>query len=360
MSSSSANKIVVTDSSPASQQQVAALKALPPFELAEAYASADFEIPNLYELLCDIFSSSKQRLSPAGYGRLVKHIINSKLYNAQTGKGIFEVADAHYNLGNSLFECMLDPSMSYTCGYWERALTLEQSQSAKLDLCCRKLQLKPGMRVLDIGCGWGNFARFAAQRYQVHVTGLTISEEQARYARENCTGLPVDIEIRDYRDELGTYDRVVSIEMIEAVGKRNLPIFFESARRCLKDNGLFLLQAISAESVSSRSKPYTDDFYMWLVKYIFPNGYVPTLSELHFPCSNEFVIEHLENFGLDYTKTLLAWERNFSAAWPTISKYYDEPFRRRWRVYLLGCAALFSLRITQLYQVLYRRVASAA
>lgn len=331
------------------------LNQLGPFEFAESYAHGKYEVPQLFEHMCALFSRTQQRLSIAGYFRLIRHFIGATFGNAQTGKRIFEVADAHYNLGNSLFSLMLDESMSYTCGYWNQATTLNQAQIAKLDLCCRKLDLKPGMQVLDIGCGWGNFAQYASQHYGVHVTGLTISKEQASLAKTRCSGLPVEILVSDYRDINKTFDRIVSIEMIEAVGKRNLPTFFSCVERCLKDDGLFLLQAISAETLSRRSTPFTDDFYMWLVKYIFPNGYVPTLSELYAPCSTGFVIEDLHNFGPDYTKTLLAWEQNFIKAWSKLSHTYDERFRRRWRTYLLGCAALFELRLVNLYQVVYSK-----
>jgi cyclopropane-fatty-acyl-phospholipid synthase len=213
--------------------------------------------------------------------------------------------------------------------------------------------LRPGMRVFDIGCGWGNFAHYAASKYGVQVVGLTVSKEQALIARERCAGLPVEIVVEDYRNYSGIFDRVVSIEMIEAVGRKNIADFFAMVRRCLAKRGLFGLQVIAAEICTRNSSPILDQYILWLQKRIFPNGYLPNLAHLCAPDSEGFIIEDLQNFSSDYAKTLAEWSTRFQAAWPTLEAKYGEPFRRMWLYYLHGCEAMFRTRLVQLYQVVY-------
>jgi cyclopropane-fatty-acyl-phospholipid synthase len=328
------------------------------YGLGETYINGLWSVEPLDEFLFKIFRSDStgfRRFNPYILGYLLKE----KIFNSQKLRA-FEIADRHYNLGNDLFSAMLDTSMTYTCGYWQNAGNLAQAQEAKLELICAKLQLNRGMRVLDIGCGWGNFAHYAATRHGVHVTGLTVSDAQAEYARKRCQGLPVEIHIQDYRSYEGSFDRVVSIEMIEAVGKRNLPVFFDVVHRSLKSGGLFLLQAISAETVSLRSPILLDQYIMWILKHIFPNGYLPKMDELMDPAKDRFVLEDVHGFGPDYDRTLLAWESNFVREWPKLAGKFDEEFKRMWRFYLLGCAALFRARMVQVYQLVYSKAGSSS
>ena len=324
------------------------------YGLGESYIEGLWNAERLDDLMFRLITQQEaagSHLSP----RLAAHALMEKFLNPQRGAGVFEVADRHYNLGNDLFEVMLDSTMTYTCGYWKEARTLDAAQTAKLDLSCRKLKLEKGMRVLDIGCGWGNFAKFAADRFGVSVVGVTVAKEQASLARERCNGLPVEIVLKDYREIDGKFDRVVSLEMNEAVGRKNLDAFFEVAHRSLEPHGLFLLEVISCETFSSNSSIYMDQFIMWLAKYIFPNGYLPNMEELSRPCRNLFVMEDLHNFGADYDRTLQEWETNFELGWPKLHGQYDEAFRRRWRFYLAGCAAVFRARMVQLYQIVYSK-----
>jgi len=328
------------------------------YELGEAYIRGEWNSANLSELLYRIVS--RDHSIPVSYSKLSARFITSylgdRLRNAQIGQGAYEVAKRHYDLGNDLFEAMLDrDTMTYTCGYWKGARTLEEAQTAKIDLLCRKLGLQPGMRVLDIGCGWGNFARYAASKYGVHVVGLTVSKEQAALARQRCVGLPVEIVLEDYRNYSGSFDRVVSIEMIEAVGRKNIPEFFAMVGRCLEKQGLFGLQVIAAEIFTRRSSPILDQYILWLQKRIFPNGYLPNLGHLCAPDSEGLVIEDLHNFSADYARTLAEWSKRFQAAWPTLEKKYGEPFRRMWLYYLHGCEAMFRNRLVQLYQIVYSK-----
>ena len=234
--------------------------------------------------------------------------------------------------------------MIYSCGYWQDAADLEQAQRDKLDLICRKLDLHKGERLLDIGCGWGGMAQFAAEYYQVEVTGITVSKEQMKLAQARCHGLPVTFELCDYRDLRGRYDKIVSIGMFEHVGPKNYPVYFDTVRNLLEDNGLFLLHTIGA----SRTSPFCDP---WVDRYIFPNGHLPSARQLAEVLENRFLIEDWHNFGLDYDRTLMAWWERFSAAWPQLQARYDQRFYRMWKYYLLSCAGMFRARQGQLWQL---------
>jgi cyclopropane-fatty-acyl-phospholipid synthase len=239
---------------------------------------------------------------------------------------------------------MLDSSMSYSCAYWARADNLEQAQRDKLDLICRKLELKPGEHLLEIGCGWGGLARHAATHYGVRVTGVTVSREQRKLALERCAGLPVDIQLLDYRAVQGHYDKAVSVGMFEHVGTKNYPAYFETAHRVLKEDGLFLLHTIGSHTTSNRVDP-------WIDRYIFPNGKLPSAMELAAHVEGLFLIEDWHNFGPDYDRTLMAWWKEFEAAWPRLSGKYDERFHRMWKYYLHCCAGFFRSRQGQLWQL---------
>ncbi|MEK7509091.1 MAG: cyclopropane fatty acyl phospholipid synthase [Patescibacteria group bacterium] len=255
------------------------------------------------------------------------------------------VGTRHYDVGNDLFERMLDPHMMYSCAYYGRgAANLNDAQEDKLRLTCEKLQLARGMRVLDIGCGWGGFARFAAERYGVEVVGLTISEEQAVLAREWCKGLPVSILFKDYRElppEIGLFDRIVSIGMFEHVGPKYYRIYMEIAEKHLKERGLFLLHSIGGHGCDP-----------WFNKYIFPGGVLPAEDQIRASLKGLFHIWDWHNFGRDYDPTLLAWYANFERAWPELQEKYGERFFRMWRYYLLGMAGGFRAEEVKLWQIL--------
>lgn len=274
--------------------------------------------------------------------------LQARLVNLQSLSRAWQVGRKHYDLGNDLFEAMLDPYMAYSCGYWANATTLETAQEAKLDMVCRKLGLQPGMRLLDIGCGWGSLMRFAAERYGVSCVGLTVSREQAAWGAEKARGLPVRFELTDYREfnvaGQERFDRIASIGMFEHVGHRNYDAYFAMARRSLVDDGLFLLHTIGKKFAGTPIDP-------WIERYIFPNGALPSLSELARASEPHFVTEDWHNFGGDYDRTLMAWHERFEQAWPRLRERYDERFRRMWRYYLLSCAGSFRARDNQLWQV---------
>ena len=281
--------------------------------------------------------------------RLLFHILIGKLINLQTKQRAFEVGEKHYDLGNDLFTQMLDSSMTYTCGYWKNANTLEEAQLAKLELVCQKLMLRPGMRVLDIGCGWGAWAKYAATKYGVEVVGVTISVEQAKYAQQSCQGLPVDIRVQDYRDVNESFDRIVSLGMFEHVGHLNYETYMQLVHHCLKgDDGLFLLHTIGSNQTVYRSDE-------WISKYIFPNGMLPSIAQIGKTTEKLFIMEDWHNFGVDYDKTLMAWQENFTKNWDNLKSQYDERFYRMWNYYLLSCAGGFRAREMQLWQIVFSK-----
>jgi cyclopropane-fatty-acyl-phospholipid synthase len=270
------------------------------------------------------------------------------LLNLQTARRAGEVGRRHYDIGNDLFQKMLGRRMVYSCGYWREADDLNAAQEAKLDLVCRKLGLRPGMRVLDIGCGWGEALEFAARRYGISGVGVTISREQADHARRLCAGLPVEIRLQDYRELHERFDRVFSIGMFEHVGVRNYRVYFEVARRCLLDDpatggGLFLLHCIG----SNRSQRHTDP---WIGRYIFHNSMLPSAAQIAESLEGQFVIEDWHGFGTDYDRTLQAWRSNIDASWDALPGY-DERFRRMWHFYLAASMATFRTRRAQLWQL---------
>jgi cyclopropane-fatty-acyl-phospholipid synthase len=274
--------------------------------------------------------------------------LKARLSNLQSVPRAFQVGEHHYDIGNDLYQLMLDARMIYSCAYWQGAEDLDGAQERKLDLICRKLHLTPGQRLLDIGCGWGGMARFAAERYGVEVVGVTISSEQLLLAREVCRGLPVEIRLQDYRSLHEPFDRIVSIGMFEHVGYRNYRTFMTVADRCLKSDGLFLLHTIACNV----SKTVIDP---WLGRYIFPNGMLPSAVQISKASEGIFMIEDWHNFGPDYDRTLMAWWRNFEDAWPQLAPRYGERFYRMWRYYLLCCAAAFRARTNQLWQIVFSK-----
>jgi len=267
----------------------------------------------------------------------------ARVFNPQDASSAFRNGQAHYDIGNDLYRAMLDPRMVYTCAYWKDAQDLASAQEAKLDLVCRKIGLKPGDRILDIGCGWGSFLKFAAERYGAEGVGITVAEEQVKLGRELCAKLPIEIRLQDYRDVREEFDHVVSLGMFEHVGRKNYRTYMQAAARCLKGGGLFLLHTIGTRNSGTRFDP-------WMDTYIFPHATLPSMKEIGAAAEGSFVIEDWHNFGPDYDLTLMAWRENFERAWSRL-KGYDERFRRMWNYYLMASAGSFRARSNQLWQI---------
>ncbi|MCL0096872.1 cyclopropane fatty acyl phospholipid synthase [Thermodesulfovibrionales bacterium] len=271
-------------------------------------------------------------------------VLIAKLFNLQRPSRAFQIGQRHYDIGNDLYQSMLDKRLIYSCAYWKNASTLDEAQEAKLDLVCRKLKLQPGMRVLDIGCGFGGTAKFAAERYGVEVVGITVSKEQAKFGKRLCRKLPVEIHLQDYRNIEGVFDRILSVGMFEHVGHKNYATYMRVVSRCLKRDGLFLLHTIGGNRSGVKIEP-------WLERYIFPNSMLPSAKQICTAIEGLFVIEDWHNFGADYDKTLMHWFRNFHENWNDLKESYGERFYRMWKYYLLSCAGSFRARINQLWQI---------
>lgn len=310
--------------------------------VGEAYMDGWFDSPRLDEFLTRaVRSSIDTRLSSLHEWWLA---LKALIINVQTPQRSLTVGEKHYDVGDDLYTRMLDPRMIYSCAYWVRAASLADAQEHKLDLICRKLGLRPGMRVLDIGCGWGGAAEFAAERYGVEVVGVTISRNQAALARERCKRLPVDIRFQDYRSVEGKFDRIYSIGMFEHVGTRNHRAFFETTRRLLARDGLMLLHTIGNRRALQANDP-------WIEKYIFPNSKIPCRADIDRASDGLWTIEDWHDFGTDYDRTLMAWSANFESHWPELADRYGERFHRMWHFYLMASAASFRSRSNQLWQV---------
>ncbi|QJB37454.1 cyclopropane fatty acyl phospholipid synthase [Chitinophaga oryzae] len=311
--------------------------------LGESYMDGYWDCLRLDEFFYKLLRSNLDK-SVRKSIRLKMDILLARMFNFQRPARATRNGQRHYDAGNDLFLNMLDKRLVYTCAFWDNAATLDQAQENKLDLSCRKLQLKPGMHVLDIGCGWGSFAKYAAEKYGVSVTGVTISKEQLALGQQLCAGLPVTLRLQDYRLLNEKFDAIVSLGMFEHVGSHNYSEYMKVASRCLKDNGLFLLHTIGGNETHA----FTDQ---WLNKYIFPGAVIPTIRQIGQAIEGIFVMEHWENFSVNYDKTLMAWYENISANWDKLRNRYDQSFFRMWKYYLLSCAASFRARHSQLWQI---------
>lgn len=323
--------------------------------LGDAYVAGMWDCDRLDEFFFRTFQKKLEN----SIGQLADRWLRvwGAIFNLQSVRRAFQVGQKHYDVGNGLYERMLGESMGYSSGYFGTgATTLLDAQYAKFDIICKKLKLSAGMRVLEIGSGWGTFAAYAAQKYGVHVVGVTVSKEQLAYAEQRCKGLPVTFYFGDYRTlpqaYEGSFDRVVSIEMIEAVGLQNLRAYMQVAHRALKADGEFLLQAIIGEGVADS----------WLSTRIFPNGVLPPLPHLERAVQGLFSVSDTERFGKDYDRTLMMWDERFRGAWAEIKEMkdsagralYDERFFRTWHYYLMVCAGLFragTIDVCQLHLV---------
>lgn len=309
----------------------------------ESYMDDWWDTEQLDELVARVLKANlhmKVRKNP----KLLLYLGKAIVTNAGSAKRAYDIGEKHYDIGNDLYERMLDPRMVYTCGYWKDAHTLLEAQEAKLDLVCRKIGLQRGDHVLDIGCGWGSFARYAAEKYGARVTGITVSKEQVELAKKRCEGLPVEIRLQDYRDVKETFDHVISLGMFEHVGYKNYRTYMKVVKRVLKPDGLFLLHTIGGNTSSKTTDP-------WIDAYIFPGSMLPSAKQITTAYEGLFVLEDWHGFGADYDKTLLEWFKNFDSHWSEIQRAYGERFYRMWKFYLLSCAGSFRCRYNQLWQL---------
>ncbi|MGM0659464.1 MAG: cyclopropane fatty acyl phospholipid synthase [Pseudomonadota bacterium] len=316
----------------------------------EAYMDGWWEAERLDEFFARVLAKRTDRKlrTPS----MLAQVLLSRLGNLQSRGRSRKVAEKHYDLPVRLYEAMLGPTMQYTCAYYGvdgEISMLDEAQRAKLALVARKLHLQPGMRVLELGGGFGELARYLAAEHQCEVVSYNISRRQVEYARRMSEGLPVEIRQQDYRDALDDaeqFDRVVSVGLMEHVGPKNYRAFFELAKARLKPAGLALVHTIGGNA----SRATAD---RWITKYIFPGGCIPSEAQLTRAKEGLFVLEDWHNFGPDYDRTLLGWYDNFLAAWPELKQHdgLDERFYRMWRYYLNSCAGAFRARGLNLWQL---------
>ena len=316
----------------------------------ESYMDGWWDCKALDLLIEKIFRAKLDEKIKKNWGMIVQSL-KAKLLNLQSRSLSQKVIKQHYNLSAEFYMAFLDPYNQYTCGYFNNTEDLNSAQEKKLELICKKLNITPNDKVLDIGCGWGGFAKFVAERFGCHVTGITVSDEQFIYAQNYTRTLPVKIIKQDYRDLEGEYDKILVCGMIEHVGYKNYRSFFMVINRCLKDKGIFLLHTIGSNESTTHTNP-------WLDKYIFPNGMAPSIAQIGNAIEGLFVIEDLHNFAPDYDKTLMLWYTNFENAWSKLKTDYDERFHRLWKFYLLAEAAAFRSRLNQLWQIVMTKPGS--
>ncbi len=310
--------------------------------IGESYMDGWWDVEDLATFLSKVFDSHIDNQFAGAYSWFFS--VKAHLFNLQNKRRSKIVGKEHYDIGNDLYSLMLDSRMVYTCGYWKKAHTLDEAQEAKLELVCKKIGLKKGDKVLDIGGGWGSFAKFAAERYGAEVVAITISEKQAELGRELTKGLNVEIRVQDYRDVEDKFDHIVSLGMFEHVGYKNYGIFMKKVSSLLKSDGIFLLHTIGGNTSTFTTDP-------WIDKYIFPNGMLPSIAQIGKSIENIFVMEDWHNFGTDYEETLISWYKNFDTHWNEISGKYSDRFYRMWKFYLLLSAASFRSRKNQLWQI---------
>jgi cyclopropane-fatty-acyl-phospholipid synthase len=315
--------------------------------LGEAYMDGWWEAESIDDFICRVLKAHLDE-KVANNMRLVFQVARAKLFNRQSSARAYEVGQKHYDLGNDLYRAMLDKRLNYTCAYWKNARNLDEAQEAKLELVCKKIGIHPGMRILELGCGWGSFAKYAAEKYGASVLGVTVSKEQVALGMELCKGLPVELRLQDYREVTGTYDAVISIGVMEHVGYKNYGNYMQVVDRCLKKDGIAFVHTIGGNRSYTTGEPWTD-------KYIFPNGLLPSMAQLSKAMEEKFVLEDWQNIGPNYDPTLMAWHANFEQAWPDLKKNYDDRFYRMWRYYLLSSAGAFRARNQQLWQMVFTR-----
>lgn len=332
--------------------------------IGDGYMAGEWECQQLDVLVEKVASL---RFDKALKGNLINKLNQGwEVFKVKARPDPYKVGRVHYDLGNFLFERMLDPQMVYSCGYWESAQTLEEAQRAKLKLVCEKLALKQGMHVLDIGGGWGALAKYMAENYGVSVVNVTVSKEQYEYANKTCSALPVENKLKKFQDitDEGIYDRVVSVGAFEHFRHRAYKEFMKVAHKALKEKGVLLLHTIGRDT-SGVPKPD------WITKHIFPESEIPNPSSVTRAYEDLFILEDWDNLGRHYAPTLMSWQKNFEEHWeeikPTICGE-PEQFKRMWDLYLLGSAGLFRAQALQLWQIVlskkglpsgYKRISTA-
>lgn len=318
--------------------------------VGESYMDGWWDCRKLDEMFTKIFSSQVE--SRVDKRNVLGLALQARLLNRQSNRRSYKNAQAHYDIGNDLYEPMLGKTMAYSCAYWAwGAKTLDQAQTDKYDLIAKKLQLKRGMKVLDVGCGWGGLAIHLAKKYGVEVVGITPAKEQIAYIKDHAKGLKVKAYATTWQDfeSKNAFDRIVSVGAMEHFGPKNYRALFRKLNSLIKDDGLFLLHTIGSNESSNGTDP-------WINKYIFPGGVLPSVKQIASASEGQFVMEDWHNMGANYDKTLMSWLKNFRGSYAHLDHAkYDARFKRMWEFYLQVFAAEFRVRNFQLWQIVYSK-----
>jgi len=316
--------------------------------LGESYMRQYWSTQDLEELFYRLVSSGMEEVGNRIPGRIISRIFSRGL-NRQTTHKSKKNAEHHYNLGNSLFFNFLGKYKNYSCGYYKEAETLDEAQLAKLHRLCELLELKKGDRLLDVGGGWGEFAKFAADNYGCHVTSINIAEEQIKHARQYCRDANVDIVKCDYRNMTGSFNKIAVIAMFTHVGHKNYRQFMETMSRILEPGGKMIMETVGGHRSKTRCEPWTD-------KYIFPGGLIPSLDQIDQSIKGLFLRDSLEEFGDDYVLTLREWHSNFKRAWPKLSEEYSNSMRLMFEYFFLSVAGDFRAKDLLHYHIEFSKV----
>lgn len=319
----------------------------------DGYVNGDWDCDDLCELINRLLRAKANR--PLSWWTRTAEgwrWVQERLVNQQSEERTRKRTSQHYDINPELYRAMLGKTMAYSCGYWRNAKSLDQAQEAKLELICKKLELKEGERLLDLGCGWGSLAKHAAENYGARVTGITVSREQAAYLKEQTTWQDIRVKVCDYRhlNDLGEepFDKIASVGMYEHVGRLNDKRFYDVISKALKPEGLALIHTIGSVERTHR----TDE---WIDRYVFPGGRLPSAVDLCKGLEKKFIIEDWESFGTDYERTLRCWHENLLQSKQNQDLVLDDRGYRFWKFYLLSCAGFFRSRQGQLWQVVLSR-----
>lgn len=301
--------------------------------LGEAYLRGWWTCNDLEELAYRLIQSGLYKASLLLPLPVAADLLHS-IFNQQSRQKSLRVAVHHYSLGNDVFLDFLGRYHNYSCGYFVNTDDLDVAQRLKLEKVCRLLDLRPGERVLDVGGGWGEFAKYAATHHGCHVTSINIADEQIKYAKNYCNDASVEIRKCDYRDLTGQYDKILVMAMLTHVGYKNYRLFMEIMHRCLTPGGTMLIESVGGRKSMKNCEP-------WIDRYIFPGGVVPSLKQIDGAIAGLFSRKDLDEFGASYVHTLRAWNRNFQESWPAHQHRYDERFRLMFEYFFQTVAGAF-------------------
>ncbi|MCY3880195.1 MAG: cyclopropane fatty acyl phospholipid synthase [Rhodobacteraceae bacterium] len=314
--------------------------------LGESYVDGWWDCDRLDELMCRLSGAELKSRFRAGD---IIHVLHSLLVTIPYRRSDPDAeGKVHYEQKRELYRCMLDKRMIYSCAFWENAKSLDEAQEHKLDLIARKLRLKPGMKILDIGCGWGGALHYLAEKYGVSGVAVTISPDQFAAASELYAGLPLEVRLQDYRAVSEQFDHSFSIDMLGHVGRRNYRKYLRTVRRQLHPGGLHLVQTAGSANRSVKADP-------WVNRYIFPGSHIPSPKQIAEASEGVLVLQDWHNFTQDYDRTFMCWYENLSAAWEALGYDNDDRLFRMWRYYLLSFAGVFRSGVSQLWQITFSR-----